>query len=228
MLPPNLRTRHARGFTLLELLVAILVVLVLAALLFPALNGFTEAGDRAACAGNLRQIGAAFNLLLTENGGAYPAYASNPDPGDAGVWYDKLRPYLGINTAKGVDVTQPKVYKCPSNRSHGWNFNKLSYGYNIFLGNNAGTSPFQRVRRIAITHPSTVIVCADGDNREATYDTQLDARWRGPGVLHKGGANILYADGHVEWHLRDKTVFSDSGWTDDLMRAYGAYGRYAY
>lgn len=226
-------SRISQGaFTLPEVLAVVLVVTILAALLFPVIQDMMEAGDRTACAGNLRQVGGAFGLLLSENGGAWPAYASNPDPADAGVWFDKLRPYLGLDATKGIDGTRPRVLKCPANRSHQWNYHKLSYGYNIYLGNNdglgGGTSPFQRVRGGAMAHPSKVIAAADGDSAQITYNTQLDGRWRGPGVLHKGGANILFADGHVEWRERDETVYRPAGWTEELMRTYGAFGRYAH
>lgn len=222
-----------RAFTLIELLATILVVLVLAMLFFPVVQGMMEAGDRATCSGNLRQIGSAFGLLLSDNGGRWPTYASNKDPGDTGVWYDKLRPYLGLDAKKGIGVTQPEVFKCPSNHTHQWDYNKLSYGYNIYLGDNTGLgggadgASWSRVRSVGISRPSQVIVAADGDSTQDTYNSYLDGRWRGPGVIHKGGANILFADGHVEWRIQNETVYRPAGWTEDLMRAYGAFGRYA-
>ncbi len=51
-----------RGFTVLELLVAIAVVGLLAALLLPALMAAREAARRTTCSNRLRQIGAAFQL----------------------------------------------------------------------------------------------------------------------------------------------------------------------
>ncbi|MFV0416710.1 MAG: type II secretion system protein, partial [Chthoniobacterales bacterium] len=95
------------GFTLLELLAVVAIVLVLLALLFPMTQNLLEKGSRATCSGNLRAIGAAFDLLLVENGGAYPSYSNNPDPADTGVWFNKLRPYLGVDDTKGIGVTQP-------------------------------------------------------------------------------------------------------------------------
>ncbi|MFV0416331.1 MAG: H-X9-DG-CTERM domain-containing protein, partial [Chthoniobacterales bacterium] len=200
---------------------------VLLALLFPMTQNLLEKGSRATCSGNLRAIGAAFDLLLVENGGAYPSYSSNPDPADTGVWFNKLRPYLGVDDTKGIGVTQPRVFKCPSNRNHEWNYNRLSYGYNNYLGNNdPSISQFLRVRKPAITHPSTTILCADGDSREETFNSFIDREWRGPGVIHDGGANVLFTDGHVEWKRREDVTFPT--WSEEAMRFYGVYGRYAW
>lgn len=222
--------RGAHGFTLVELLVVIAIIGILAALLLPVLGRMRESGYRAVCASNLRQIGGAFHLYLVDNKNNFPLYSPGPDsPADepSGLWYIKLCPYLGINTARGFDITQPKILRCPGNPKHGWDHNNLSYGYNVYLGNNEpGSKPTKRVDYTWATHPSKMILCADGDNREDIYRTQLDGVWRGPGVLHGGGANILFADSHVKWHRDDGTFFSKTGWTNELKYNYGYWGAY--
>ena len=50
----------SRGFTLVELLTAIALIAVLAALLTPALTSAREKARRASCLGNLRQFAVAF------------------------------------------------------------------------------------------------------------------------------------------------------------------------
>lgn len=73
--------RAQPGFTIVELLVAIGIVLVLAGLLFPVL-GFARARAReSACVAQLHQIGQAFEMYLSDYEAHRPSYLHQLYPG---------------------------------------------------------------------------------------------------------------------------------------------------
>lgn len=61
------RQSPSRGFTLVELLVVIGIIALLISILLPVLAKAREAGKRAACSSNLRQIGFAIQMFTQEN-----------------------------------------------------------------------------------------------------------------------------------------------------------------
>jgi prepilin-type N-terminal cleavage/methylation domain-containing protein/prepilin-type processing-associated H-X9-DG protein len=68
----------SRGaFTLLELLVVIAVIAILASLLLPALSRAKRAACSAACKNNLREMGLALKMYVTDFRGQYPRYDSD-------------------------------------------------------------------------------------------------------------------------------------------------------
>jgi prepilin-type processing-associated H-X9-DG protein/prepilin-type N-terminal cleavage/methylation domain-containing protein len=63
-----------------------------------------------------------------------------------------------------------------------------------------------------VRHASQVIVIADNSPSPTAppshYNMNLDPNdsREAPGTIHRGGANCLYADGHVEWHLQTELI----------------------
>jgi prepilin-type N-terminal cleavage/methylation domain-containing protein len=91
-----------RAFTLIELLAAIAILALLAALLSPAVQHGLLAGRRAACASNMRQIGLALHAYAHDHDGRLPPTTHSTGGRTAGAWIDALRPYL--RDADGVRI----------------------------------------------------------------------------------------------------------------------------
>lgn len=67
-----MRFLFRKGFTLIELLVVIAIIAILAAILFPVFNRAKESAKRAGCLSNLRQIGLAMTMYMTDNDDRLP------------------------------------------------------------------------------------------------------------------------------------------------------------
>lgn len=103
---------NRRGFTLIELLVVIAIVAILAALLFPVFANARERARITACASNLKQLGAALHLYLSDWDGTYPCPYGNTR------WVSNISNLaLFPSWRKKIFgyVKSPGVYGCPSN-----------------------------------------------------------------------------------------------------------------
>jgi prepilin-type N-terminal cleavage/methylation domain-containing protein len=126
---------EATGFTLVELLVVIAIIGLLMAMLLPAVQLAREAGRRASCTNNLRQIGAAIHLYHDCHE-AFPPGGVSPNPCCANEsytsWTIQILPFLDQKATydlynqletnesranKAVCNTFMPVYSCPSDIS---------------------------------------------------------------------------------------------------------------
>jgi general secretion pathway protein G len=114
--------RSRRAFTLIELLVVVGILAVLAAILFPTFAKARASARQTACLSNLKQIGAAFGLYMTDYDDLFPHAIDAADRFRPEIWsdfpefqrriphmpmlHDVLRPYLRSREA----------FCCPADR----------------------------------------------------------------------------------------------------------------
>jgi prepilin-type N-terminal cleavage/methylation domain-containing protein len=152
-----------RAFTLIELLVVIAIITILAALLLPAIIRAKESGRITGCKSNLRQLGIALSMYVTDNG-VYPFLETydRPYPSQHAIfWYQGLMNYLGKvsttvpSTPYGLEMPQSGVFQCPSyvriagTLAPGYPMHG-SYGYN-----DSGTYWLSDTRSLGPTNPGT-------------------------------------------------------------------------
>ena len=94
-----------RAFTLLEMLASVVIVLVLASMIYPAVHGITPAAERAVCTTNLRNLHTAFAGYAVEGWPQIPKGITLGSIQEQKWWRDTARQDLGLGD---------KAWECPT------------------------------------------------------------------------------------------------------------------
>ena len=223
----SIRTSRQGGFTLVELLVVVTVIVVLTGMLVPAALDAFQSGQETLCASNLRQLDFAFTVYLTENMGQVFGYHQSFDE----MWMEQLRPYASDdleaisycprakNTAAGQsrgDVRRAWTgrYRSeygPSSLHRDDAYHEGSFGFNGWLYN-AESSSVSVSQQLELNPDRFFDDLMNLDNYVST-PVLADAVWynawarreRDEGLgtsvfdipRHRGTINVVFLDGHA-------------------------------
>ena len=241
--------QHLRGFTLLEVLVAVGIIILLAGLLFPLIGKARESGKRTQCLASLKSLTAAWLAYAAENDrhlcnadpdGGTP---DNTNPDRTWAWVSlEQDPNTGfklVRPAKGVlfkYVNNASFFRCPDDITD-LKLNPVSYQMNGMLQGSltrgALTNAYKKLDDIP--RPSQTFVFIEGCNPKVQlltnfitpiYPVTYFRRNGWPAGNHKDGGSvgvgtsISFADGHAEfWKYAD--VRTGSLMIDVLNGKYG-------
>ncbi len=228
--------RDDRGFTLIEVLVVIAVIMLLAGILFPVFAKARRRSRSAACQSNLRQIFSAMELYAQDWDDRYP------NTGDPFLWMGRrwrwpLRDYLAM-AAQQVPGNPMKstghgasVLVCPDDSAPPSVYDSTSYAYSLCFYH----TPDQINAMTKIQQTWT-------DKSECISRTKSDVQYPADKVLvtewlsnhelphvawdsWEGGRNYLFADGHCRYLKARQIKAANDGLPDINLTHDGIRGK---
>jgi prepilin-type N-terminal cleavage/methylation domain-containing protein/prepilin-type processing-associated H-X9-DG protein len=215
-----------RAFTLIELLVVIGIILLLAALLFPAIRAANGTRDQTVALNNMRQIGASFILYANDNSYNLPqrtisSTGQDKWPALLGKYLSDVRVYASSYDLQNWIVRGLTPAQAVSNSSNNTSF--IMNGYNDLGTYGNGGAPVN-IRLNAIQSASNLILLGTPKNPTAlnpnqahNYQYYMDFEEPPNGnqydVLdldaYNGGSDYLFADGSAKFMTQAEYVAPD-------------------
>jgi prepilin-type N-terminal cleavage/methylation domain-containing protein/prepilin-type processing-associated H-X9-DG protein len=177
----NHRKRNsAQGFSMIELLLVIAIILLLVTLYWNPSTGSRQRALEAACQRNLQKLSLAFQIYANDSQGKFPVVTN------------------AANSAEALDLLVPRytsdttVFICPAGKDSapapGSSFKQAKISYAYYMG------------RAATNSQDALMTDAQVDTAAKSAGQQVfSPDGKPPGNNHgKGGGNILFCDGHIE------------------------------
>lgn len=234
------RKSSLQGFSFVELLTCICVLVGLAALVFPMVAKTRESGQEAQCISRLRAFGNAIALFAADHDMCLPTNgAKDPFSGGYGRAWFLVGPYLDPGKTTQEEIRPLKMLHCPV-----WdrekNIQSFMYTYSTQIGCNDGQGNLSNnlptpVRMASVRRPNTTPIVwetAGADTGEGIFKATPKAAefgYDGPTSMnginpnHGRKAGMLFVSGHVE--LVDLSRFDAFPW---YGKSPGTYGKNTY
>ena len=213
------------GFTLVELLVVIGIIVLLIAILLPAMSASREQAKTTQCLSNLRQLAVAAAEYCDATGGIFPIsyYSDVRLPLVIGYSWDFT---TTTNLATGQITVQPgllwqglssaPVQQCPSyegpSNTVADPYTGYDYNFSYIGGGADGKLVYPPAKVGQVRYPSRCALFGDGQYYNGA-DKYMHSPFAGPadlyfsfttpsagtqGFRHRGRTNVAFCDGHAE------------------------------
>jgi prepilin-type N-terminal cleavage/methylation domain-containing protein/prepilin-type processing-associated H-X9-DG protein len=204
------RCRKPCGFTLVELLVVIGVIVIVIGLLLPSVSAARRAAGQAECAANLRQWAIAVIEYAQDNDAWLPRRGQGIEPTQQITWYDdwfnELPPYLKQPSYQNLvaagampQIGDKTIWMCPEAYGLPNQYGNLfGYAMNMALSVRNAPQP-DRIDRVG--KASTMAFMADGAVGYCSVLPTAPAAGTepyNPVARHNGHVNIVFLDSHVQ------------------------------
>jgi len=226
--------RRTKGFSLVELMVVVSVIVILISLILPSFNGVRESVHTVQCAVKLKQIHQAMVTWALDHGKKFPASRQGkPDSWVGWGWNDQSKGKVTNYALWDYMNNDFEAYLCPTfvgiyQEQYGGDMEPaFTYSMNEYVGNGwLGKPPLNYIE--TIPNPDTLHLVGDenfwkipglsnwiinnGAMGVGRYDDPnhhidcLGAFHNPPaGDLNDGFSNVAFVDGHVALHHVSET-----------------------
>jgi len=201
--------RLASGFTLVEILVVIAIIIVLAAILLPVYEVATKRAESASCLSNMRNIGIAARIYADDNDeGIIPARVPGAPPGYFGIgWGLLLQPYM---RSEAILVCTSDPDPTIAADTYGA---KRSYGINYEVTMVGGYNN-SSLCLADISDPTQVILFFEiASNLRRLGMSYKDDGLSAVAPRHREGSNYTFVDAHAKWLRTEQTISPNNLWS---------------
>ena len=192
---------NAIHFTLIELMVVIMMVMILFSMLFPGLMKAQSMAHQASCGSNLRQLAMGFHMYASDYKMRLPPYVTSSKYLHGGTnwayytlpYYDDVRLLDCPTSPQGEpEATREALHLYDGN--YGWNFDGTQ-------ANRGPVTAFSRPSRCYLIFDSGDQCVIYGANNWENLMEELDLDWdsgaEGPN-RHNDRVNVAFLDGHLQ------------------------------
>ncbi len=209
------------GFTLVELLVVISIIMILMSMLMPSLARAKAKAQQIKCVSNLRQLGMAAGMYAADHNSEFPARRIPTN-----AWPHKLKPYY-------IDW---QIIVCPKDSfgvigllSNDTNPKRsfLINAFNDFFIKNLSEDDYKRYQRWQWPHgmkesdiPKPTETVLFGEKRKGSFHVHMDIYQGNRGndfeeiehARHGRGSNFLFGDNSVRLLSKNQELYPENLW----------------